>query len=85
MSKKRKHRKPKPHTLVLEKRKYYIPNDRSKKGHPCRIEFIDDENGFYLSITTGSRTEEEYKNKPFSSSINSILHGCPFLLLSLGI
>ena len=74
MSKKRKHRKPKPHTLVLEKGKYYIAHDRSKKGHPCRIEFIDDENGFYLSVTTGSMTEEEYKNKPFRKDYIELRH-----------
>ena len=58
----RKKRRPKPHTLILEVGKFYNAHDRSNKGHPCRIEMADYKNDLYLSITTGSLTEEECKN-----------------------
>ena len=58
-------RKPKSHSLLLEKGHFYNVHDRSKKGHPGRIEKIDLENDIYLSVTTGSMTKEEYNQKPF--------------------
>ena len=69
-----KRRKPKPHTLVLKKGHFYNVHDGSKKGHPGRIEIADYSNDFYVSITTGSLTKEEFQKKKYRKDYIRLSH-----------
>ena len=71
---KKKRRKPKPHTIILEKGKFYNVHEGSRTGHPGRIENADYQNDTYLSVTTGSMTEDEFKTKQRRKDYYDLTH-----------
>ena len=70
----RNRKKPKNHTIRLEKGKFYNVHDGSRSGHPGRIEYADEKKDIYVSTTTGSMTEEEYRKNPYRKNHIELTH-----------
>ena len=61
----RKRKKPKIINDELKVGKFYNVHDGSRSGHPGRIEIANPKADTYISVTTRSLTEEEYKKGKF--------------------